>query len=83
MSFPRNSAFSPPAPAEPRKTPEPAPVSVVTSREIVSHADLERWYEIINVLCHPDTRRLSAADWASVPLSTLEDLRDELYSRLR
>lgn len=71
MSFPRNSAFSPPAPAEPRKTPEPAPVSIVTSREIVSHADLERWYHMVDDM-------FTEFDEPN----SIGELRDELYSRL-
>lgn len=44
--------------------------------------ELEHWYSKVAEWCHPATRRLSSADYASVPLDDLEELRDELYSRL-
>ncbi len=92
--FPRASSFGQqPEPKDPSPRPTPGAEDIALSptqklarqqlRDGDSKTDLERWYQMVNEWCHSDTRRLSSASFASVPLEQIEELRDELYSRLR
>lgn len=91
--FPRTSSFGQqPEPKGPPPPPTPGQENIALSptqklarqqlERSVPAADVEHWYQMVSEWCHPDTRRLSSASFASVPLEQIEELRDELYSRL-
>ncbi len=90
--FKRTSSFDQPEAKGPSPHPTPgaenialSPTQKLARQQLeggVPKADVERWYQMVSEWCHPDTRRLSSASWASVSLEQIEELRDELYSRL-
>lgn len=90
--FPRTSSFAQqvePMGPPPPKTPGAEDIAQSPTQRLAkqqlrdSSGDVERWYQMVSEWCHPDTRRLSSASMASVPLEQIEELRDELYARLR
>ena len=88
--FPRTSSFAQQEPKGPPPPPTPgqeniglSPTQQLAKQRLASSGpDVERWYQMVSEWCHPDTRRLSSASFASVPLEQIEELRDELYSHL-
>lgn len=91
--FPRSSSFGQQQEPGPPPRPTPgvedigqSPTQRLAKQQLAqpgaTREELEHWYQKVAEWCHPATRRLSSADFASVPLDDLEELRDELYSRL-
>ena len=92
--FSRQSSFGQqPEPKGPPPSPTPgqeniglSPTQQLARQQLrepaTTRQELEGWYARVAEWCHPDTRRLSSASFARVPLDDLEELRDDIYSRL-
>lgn len=87
--FKRTSSFDQPEPKGPPPPPTPgqenitlSPTQKLARQQLKdSGPDVERWYQMVVEWSH-STSRFASTDVVMVPRDEIEELRDELYSRL-